>query len=182
MTVRIGGSSGNSRRPWVQKPWRSSKRVVRRVKVIGRCGCTLREATWALRWGSMKWWEVKIIIVVSVIVVRVSSRWCAIGWLRSPCGRRCVVRRIFVQRRMPSSERSPIDDAFALDLVDGVRWYFGFIVFGILGMVVSIASEKVVITVWVVGECDHHQSPQCVACRESHVFWCDVSRSAWWRA
>ena len=66
---------------------------------------------------------------------------------------------------MPSSERSPIDNAFALNLVDGVRWYLGFVVFGILGVVVGIASEKVVVTIWIVGERDRHQSPQCVACR-----------------
>ena len=66
---------------------------------------------------------------------------------------------------MPSSKGSPIDDVFALDLVDGVRWYLGVIVFGILCMVVSATPEKVVIAVWVVGERDRHQSPQHIACR-----------------
>ena len=65
---------------------------------------------------------------------------------------------------MPSSEGSPIDDAFALDLVDGVRWYLGFIIFGILYVVVSVTLEKVVVAVWVVRERDRHQSPQCIAC------------------
>ena len=69
---------------------------------------------------------------------------------------RCVVKRVFVQWRVPSSKGSPIDDAFALELVDRVRWYLGFVVFGILCMVVSITLEEVVVAVWVVRERDRH--------------------------
>ena len=128
MTVRIVGSS------WVQKPWRPSEQVIRRVKVVGRHGCTLREATWAPRRGSTRWWKVKI-----VVVVRVSGRWCVIGWSRSPCERRCIVRRILIQRRVPPSEGSPIDDVFPLDLVE---W--------------NVTLEKMVVMAWVIGEHDSH--------------------------
>ena len=64
VTVKIVGSSRASMRCWIQKPWRSSKWGVRRIKVIGRCGCTSRESTWAPRWGSTRWWKVKIVIVI----------------------------------------------------------------------------------------------------------------------
>ena len=50
----------------------------------------VEETTWALRWGSTRWWKVK------VVIIGVSGRWCAIGWSRGPCGRRCLVRRVFV--------------------------------------------------------------------------------------
>ena len=137
------------RRPWVWKLWRPSKRVVRGVKVVWRHGCTSREATWAPRWGSTRWWKVIIIIVIVVSVVAIGGRWCAIGWLRSPCRRRCILRRVFVRQRVPSSKRSPIDDVFSLDLVDGVRGYLGFVILRILCVVVSVTPEKVVVAVWV---------------------------------
>ena len=104
------------------------------------------------------WWKVEVVIVVSSVVVGISGRWCAIGWSRSPCGKRCIVRRIFVQQRVPSSKRSPIDDVFLLNLIDGVKGYLRSVVFGFLCMVVSVTSEKVIVEVWVIGERDSHQS------------------------
>ena len=51
-----------------------------------------------LRWGSTRWWKTKVVVVVVIsdVVIGVSGRRCAIGWSRCPCGRRCIVRRIFV--------------------------------------------------------------------------------------
>ena len=82
---------------------------------------------------------------------------------------------------MSSSEGSPIDDVFPLDLVDGIRGYFGLVFLWILCMVISVTPEQMVVTIWVIGECDGHQSPQCIACQQSHVFWCDVPRRVRWR-
>ena len=86
------------------------------------------------------WWRFEIVVVIS-IVIGVSSRVSTIGRLRSPCRRRCVVGWISVQRRVPSSERSPIDDVYLLDLVDRIRGNFGFVVLWILCVIVSIAPE-----------------------------------------
>ena len=140
MTVRIVGSSRTSRRSWVWKLWRSSKRVVKGIKVIGRCGCMSRESTWAPWWGSRRWQRFDIVVVVSV-VVGVSGRWFAMGKSRSPCGRRFIVGCIFVQWRVPSSKGSPIDNAFPLDLIDRIRGDLGFFILWVLCVIVSIAPE-----------------------------------------
>ena len=66
---------------------------------------------------------------------------------------------------MPSSEGSPIDDVFSLDLVDGVRGYLRFVVLGIVCIVVSVTPEKMIVTVWIIGKCDSHQSLQGIACQ-----------------
>ena len=105
-------------------------------------------------------------------VVEGQSRHCR---LHHHCwGRQLVVRDWVVEKPLREEVRnwegfcttegafqrgSPIDDVFALDLVDRVRRYFGFVVFGILCMVVSVTSEKMVSVVWVIGKRDSHQSP-----------------------